>query len=82
MDSYSKNVKKLQRMLQEGDDLRDAEDDSEGESDFVIEDEFISDSESYDFEHDKLEKQPCQKQPKCDEWFGEDQEIMVAEKNA
>ena len=58
MDSYSRNVERLQRMLQECDVLSDAEDDSEGESDFVIEDEVISDSECYDSEHDKPEKQP------------------------
>ena len=45
MDIYCKNVKKLQRMLQEGAVLSDTEDDSEGESDFVIEDEVIFDSE-------------------------------------
>ena len=39
MDSYSRNVERLQRMLQECDVLSDAEDDSEGESDFVIENE-------------------------------------------
>ena len=70
MDSYSRNVERLQRMLQECDVLSDAEDDSEGESDFVIEDEVISDSECYDSEHDEPEKQPCQKQPKCDGWLG------------
>ena len=48
MDSCSKNVKRSQRMMQEGDILSDAEDDSEGESDFVIEDVVISDSERYD----------------------------------
>ena len=42
-------------MLQECDVLSDAEDDSEGESDFVIEDEVISDSECYDSEHDESE---------------------------
>ena len=72
MDSYSRNVERLQRMLQECNVLSDAEDDSEGESDFVIEDEVISDSECYDSEHDELEKQPCQKQPKCDGWLGKD----------
>ena len=72
MDSYSRNVERLQRMLQECDVLSDAEDDSEGESDFVIEDEVISDSECYDLEHDEPEKQPCQKQPKCDGWLGKD----------
>ena len=72
MDSYSRNVERLQRMLQECDVLSDAEDDSEGESDFVIEDEVISDSECYDSEHDDPEKQPCQKQPKCDGWLGKD----------
>ena len=56
MNSYSRNVERLQRMLQECDVLSDAEDDSEGESDFVIEDEVISDSECYDSEHDKPEK--------------------------
>ena len=58
--------------MQEGDALSDAEDDSEGESDFVIEDEVIYDSECYDSEHDELEQQPCQKQPKCDGWLGKD----------
>ena len=72
MDSYSRNVERLQRMLQECDVLSDTEDDSEGESDFVIEDEVISDSECYDSEHDEPEKQPCQKQPKCDGWLGKD----------
>ena len=72
MDSCSNNVKKLQRMMQEDDALSDAEDDSEGELDFVIEDEVIYDSECYDSEHDELEKQPCQKQPKCDGWLGKD----------
>ena len=72
MDSYSRNVERLQRMLQECDVLSDAEDDSKGESDFVIEDEVISDSECYDSEHDEPEKQPCQKQPKCDGWLGKD----------
>ena len=72
MDSYSKNVERLQRMLQECDVLSDAEDDSEGESDFVIEDEVISDSECYDSEHDEPEKQPCQKHPKFDGWLGKD----------
>ena len=57
MDSCSRNVERLQRMLQECDVLSDAEDDSEGESDFrtVIEDEVISDSECYDSEHDESE---------------------------
>ena len=72
MDSYSRNVERLQRMLQECEVLSDAEDDSEGESDFVLEDEVISDSECYDSEHDEPEKQPCQKQPKCDRWLGKD----------
>ena len=72
MDGYSKNVERLQRMLQECDVLSDAEDDSEGESDFVIEDEVISDSECYDSEHDEPEKQPCQKHPKFDGWLGKD----------
>ena len=53
-------------MLQEGAVLSDAKDDCESESHFVIEAEVISDSECYDSEHDELEKQPCQKQPKCD----------------
>ena len=60
MDSYSRNVERLQRMLQECEVLSDAEDDSEDESDFVLKDEVISDSECYVSEHDELEKQPCQ----------------------
>ena len=72
MDSYSRNVERLQRMLQECEVLSDAEDDSEGESDFVLEDEVISDSECYDSEHDEPEKKPCQKRPKCDGWLGKD----------
>ena len=72
MDSYSRNVEMLQRMLQECEVLSDAEDHSEGESDFVLEDELISDSECYDSEHNELEKQPCQKQPKCDGWLVKD----------
>ena len=59
-------------MLQECKVLSDAEDDSEGESDFILEDEVISDSECYDSKHDKPEKQPCQKQPKYDGWLGKD----------
>ena len=58
--------------MQEGDVENDVEDDSEGESDFVVEDEVISDTEYYDSEHDELEKQPCQKQPKCDGRLGTD----------
>ena len=61
MDSYSRNVERLQRMLQECEVLNNAEDDSEGESDFVLEDEVFSDSECYDLEHGELEKQPYQK---------------------
>ena len=61
MDSYSRNAERLQRMLQECEVLSDAEDDSEGESDFVLEDEVISDSEFYDSEHNEPEKQPYQK---------------------
>ena len=67
MDSCSKNLKRLQRMMQEGNVLSDAEDDTEGELDFVIEDEVISDSECYDLKHDELEQQFCQKQPQCDD---------------
>ena len=48
-------------MLQECEVLSAAEDDSEGESDFVLEDEVISDSECYDLEHYEPEKQPFQK---------------------
>ena len=70
MDSYSRNIERLQRLLEECDVLTDAEDDSEGESDFVFEDEVISDSECNDLEHDDLEKQLCQKQPKWDGWLG------------
>ena len=45
-------------MMQEGDVLSDAEDDSEGESDFVIEDEVIYDFECDDSEHDEVENSP------------------------
>ena len=72
MDSYSRNVERLQRRLQECLVLSDAEDESKGESDFILEDEVIFDSECYDSEHDEPEKQPCQKQPKCDGWLGKD----------
>ena len=34
MDSYSRNIERLHRMLQECEVLSDAEDDSEGESNF------------------------------------------------
>ena len=61
MDSYSRNIEMLHRMLQECEVLSDAEDDSEGESNFGLEDEVISDSECYDLEHDEPEKQLYQK---------------------
>ena len=72
MDSCRRNVERLQRMLEEYDVLSDAEDDSKGESDFVLKDEVISDSECYDSEHDELQKQLCQKQPKCCGWLRKD----------
>ena len=62
-NSYSRNVERLQKC----EVLSDAEDDSEGELDFVLEDEVISDSECCDAEHDESEKQP-----KCNGWLGKD----------
>lgn len=59
-------------MLQECDILSDDEDDSEGESDFVSEDEVISDSDCHESKPDDPEEQPRQKQPKPDGWLGKD----------
>ena len=74
MDSCSRNVERLQRMLDECDVLSNAEDGNEGETNFVLEDEVISDFECYDLEHDELEKQPCLK-PECDGWLGKDKTL-------
>ena len=45
-------------MLQECDILSDAEDDSEGESDFVSEDEVVSDSDCHESESDDSDQHP------------------------
>ena len=65
-------------MLQEGDVLDDVEDDSKGESDFVTEDEVISDSECHVSEHDELEKPALSKTAKVWWMAWKSQEMMVA----
>lgn len=70
MDDYSKEMKRIQRMLHKCESPSDTEDDSESESDFVEDDGHIPDSDCFESELDKPPKQSLQKRSRCDGWLG------------
>ena len=54
MDEYEKDMERIQRMLEECDNPSEPDDDSEGESDLVEEDEVVPDSDCHETDSDDL----------------------------
>ncbi|XP_066964268.1 mitotic apparatus protein p62-like [Macrobrachium rosenbergii] len=59
MDDYEKDIEKdTKRMLEECDNPSEPDDDSEGESDLVEEDEIVSDFDCHETDSDDLQDEP------------------------
>ena len=80
MDDYQKDIERIQRMLEECDSPSEPDDDSEGESDLVEEDEVVPDSDCHETDSDDLQDEPPKKVPRCGGWLGKDKNTWWQEK--
>ena len=80
MNDNEKEMKRMQRILQECDFPSKPEDDSEGESDLVEEDEVVSDSDCHKIDSDDLQGKPPEIVPRCGRWLGKDKNTRWQEK--
>lgn len=73
MDKYEKETERIRKLLSDCDGASDPEDDSEGESDGVMEDGHVPDSDCYESEvEDSLQEAQCGRS-RQDGWLGKDQ---------